>query len=179
MPEGASALVPVAALLAVVLVIVWGVVRVSRTVRIARRLMAVPPVTGSVISATVATSTVYVHSGNLTGTTSPVGRSHRTHLVETIEYPGPHGRVLRGTPVLSEQGLVDRTGMQVPVHVDPDDPQRFLAPESPQFRLAGVVFERLKIVLFVLLFVLVMGFVVSLMAMLSGPTMPMPGQTPT
>lgn len=178
MPEGLALLVPAAALVAVAVVIVWGIVRVTRTVGTARRLMSVPAVTGSVVSASVETSRVYVHSGSTTGVTRPPGRTYRTNLVETIDYPGPDGRVLRGTPVLSEPGLVDRTGMQVPVHVDPDDPRRFLAPEGEQLRLAGVVFAQLKIVLFVLLLVVVMGFVVTLMAMISGPSVPTPGQTP-
>lgn len=178
MPEGPAVLVPVAALVALVLVIVWGTLRATRTVGTARRLMAQAPVTGSVVSATVATSNVYIHSGSTTGVTRPPGRTYRTNLVETIEYLGPDGRVQRGTPLLSEPGLVDRTGMQVPVYVDPDDPRRFLAPEGEQFRLTGVVLSQLKIVFFVLLLVIVVGFVVTLMAMISGPALPTPGQTP-
>ncbi|MGP9694235.1 hypothetical protein ACT3TZ_06400 [Brachybacterium sp. AOP25-B2-12] len=47
---------------------------------------------------------------------------------ETLESTTSSWRVIRGRPASSDIGVVDRTGMTVPVLHDPGSPQVFIAP---------------------------------------------------
>ncbi len=131
-------LVGVAVAAVVLIGLCYGIVRSRQGSSLASRLQQVPPVRGRVIASEVEESNFYIHSGGSDhGPVSPVGRRHFRRRVETIEYPGPDGRMLRGRPALSESNLPDRTGTDVRVHLDPDDPEVFIAPVGERLGLAS------------------------------------------
>lgn len=133
-------LAAVAVAVVVVAGIVWGVVRTMRAASLSRRLMEATPMTGRVVASEIVTSNFYVHSGSAGdhGPVNPVGRRHLTKRVETIEYVTADGRVLRGSPAFTESGLPDRSGQEVPVHVDPQRPTVFVAPIGASMSMGSV-----------------------------------------
>lgn len=71
--------------------------------------------------------------------------SVRTQLVETIEFTTGDGRTVRGNPVASDLGMLDRSGADVTVFYDRDSPEQFIAPKDGQRLrsgggLTGVIF---------------------------------------
>lgn len=66
-----------------------------------------------------------------------------SELVETIEFtPAGSAQPVRGTPLVGDQGMVDRSGMQVRVHHDPRRPLVFIAPMTEgAFKTRGLLVQ--------------------------------------
>ena len=88
-----------------------------------------------------------VVSSNLKITSSGGRDSNaRSRLVETIEFTTANGQRVRGVPVYSDVGMLDRTGEQVTVLHQRDRPDQFIAPRngrsiSPAGPLLKIVFS--------------------------------------
>lgn len=51
-------------------------------------------------------------------------------MAETIRFSAADGTQVTGAPMISDVGMEDRTGQEVPVRYDPEHPARFLAPQD-------------------------------------------------
>lgn len=111
----------VLAVVVIVIALVGGLVQTLRLLRLRRLTTFGSRVLGVVVASEVMED--------------PDGpRSRRTSSLstrrETLEFTTSSGRVVRGRPASSDIGVVDRTGMTVPVLHDPGSPQVFIAPRD-------------------------------------------------
>lgn len=58
------------------------------------------------------------------------GEDYTRTMVETIRFAPDSGDRVEGSPLLSDVGMEDRTGEEVPIVYDPEDPACFLAPQD-------------------------------------------------
>lgn len=72
-----------------------------------------------------------------------------TELVETIEFQPRTGNVVRGNPVYSDVGILDRSGQQVTVLHDPNNPGEFIAPKDGERMAPGRAFAMMAVGLMV------------------------------
>lgn len=110
----------------------WFIYTGVRDLRLVQRLLDAPAVEGTVISSQVHRHTKESSSG---------GRSVTTTLVETIEFVSTSGRQVRGTPAVAESEIVDRTGLRVTVHADPDNSDVFIAPIGEHFQTHPIMLK--------------------------------------
>lgn len=162
--SGLSTILPIiVAVIAVVVALIFAVAIISaiRTSRTASSLSSQgQQTTGRVIAANAQTT------GG--GSDTPV----RTRLVETIEFTTSDGRRIRGNPVSSDIGMLDRSGMDVTVLYDPQNPERFIAPKDGR-AIAGNSAQPVIIAVVALFIIVVLGgfgwMFMNSMSMMSGP----------
>ena len=168
----------VAAVLAVVVIIglAYGIARSIRAQSLANLLAATPPVTGRVVGSGIVESPFYVHSGSAGdhGPVTPASRRHFTKRVETIEYTARDGRVHRAQPALTESSLPDRTGMEVRVHVHPEEPDVFIAPVGDRPAMLPIHLRIWGPVLFFVVLVSIFVCVAGMVLGFDGPRQPRP-----
>lgn len=109
--------------------------------------------TGTVVAAHVHHSS-HGSSGN---------RTVSSRMEETIEFRAPGAGVVRGTPVYSDIGMLDRSGTEVRVIYTPDNPSRFIAPKDERFKVGQFFF---RIVFAVVFLSIVVFFIIMSQRML-------------
>jgi len=169
----------VAAILGLVVVIglAYGIVRSLRAQSLANLLVQTPPVTGRVIGSGIVESPFYISSGGMDtpgADPTPVDRRHFRKRVETIEYTARDGRTRRAQPALVESSLPDRTGMEVRVHVHPEEPDVFIAPVGDRPAMFPIHLRIWGPVLFCVVLVSIFVCVFGLLVGFDGPQPPRP-----